>query len=418
MKIDIARIRSHIEALAAFTATPGKGTTRLSYSPEYRQGCDYLEKQAERLGLSARLDAVGNLRIRLPGRDPDAPVVLVGSHIDSVSHGGNFDGVLGVVCGLEALETMVRVDARPAHPIELISFIEEEGVSFGCPLAGSQALAGELTTDDLHSLCNQAGDSMHALATRFGCRPDNLPADRLRSGAVKAMLELHIEQAPVLEAEGLAVGVVEGIAGSENHRIRLFGTANHAGTTPMAQRRDALAAAAEIVLAVEQLVLGAGRSTTVATIGRIDCLPNAANVIPGFVELSLDVRDASRENIDTAVADILDAARAVTARRGIKVEFVRTGHSAPRPLAPNIIERVAMLADAAGTPYRRMYSGALHDAATLTDLTDVGMIFVPSCGGLSHTPEEWTDYADIEPGANLLLATLQDLAVMDDPARI
>lgn len=385
---------------------------------EYRQGCDYLLEQAERLALSARLDAIGNLRIRLQGRDPGAPVVLVGSHIDSVNHGGNFDGVLGVVCGLEALETLVRAGVHPLHTIELISFVEEEGVSFGCPLAGSQALAGKLTTDDLHSLCNQAGDSMHALATRFGCRPDDLPADRLRSGAVKAMLELHIEQAPVLEAQGLAVGVVEAIAGSENHRIRLFGTANHAGTTPMTQRRDALAAAAEIVQAVERLASHTGRSTTVATVGRIDCQPNAANVIPGFVELSLGARDVSREYVDTAVADVLNAARSIAARRGLEAEFVRTGRSAPRPLAPAIIERIAALADASGTPYRRMHSGALHDAATLTALTDVGMIFVPSRGGLSHTPEESTSYADIEPGANLLLATLHALAAADGRARL
>lgn len=411
MNVDIDRIRAHVEAIARFTATPGRGATRLTYSPEYRAGCDYLLGEAARLGLEGRLDAVGNVRIRLPGTDPAAPAVVVGSHIDSVRHGGDFDGVLGVVCALEALEVLVREGIRPLHSIELISFIEEEAGTFACPLAGSKAVAGELEVEDLHHVRDEAGRSLHERAREFGVDPDDLAADRLQPGSVKAMLELHIEQSPLLESEGIPVGIVDSIAGSETCRLRLEGTANHAGTTPMGQRRDALAAAAGIVLAAERVATASNRESAVATVGRIQCHPNAGNVIPGRVDLSLDVRDVRKADIDAMVSDILAAADAVAAERDITLHAERTGGSLPRPFSRHIADRMAAIADRDGIPYRHMHSGALHDAATFTGITDVAMLFVPSRDGRSHVPEEWTDWEDITPGADLLLATLHELAV-------
>lgn len=410
MNVDIDRIRSHVETIARFTSTPGRGATRLTYSPEYRAGCDYLLGEAARLGLEGRLDAVGNVRIRLPGTDAAAPVVVVGSHIDSVRHGGDFDGVLGVVCGLEALEVLVHEGIRPVHSIELISFIEEEAGTFACPLAGSKAVAGRFEVEDLHHVHDEAGRSLHERAREFGVDPDDLIADRLPPGSVKAMLELHIEQSPLLESEGIPVAVVDSIAGSETCRLRLEGVANHAGTTPMGQRQDALAAAAEIVLAVERTAASTGRESAVATVGRIQCHPNAGNVIPGRVDLSLDVRDIRKDDIDAVMNDILAAAEAIANARGITLQTQPTGGSLPRPFSRDLVERMSSIAERAGIPYRRMHSGALHDAATFTDITDTAMLFVPSHNGRSHVPEEWTDWEDIEPGANLLLATLHDLA--------
>lgn len=411
MNVDIDRIRSHVEAIARFTSTPGQGATRMTYSPEYRAGCDYLLGEAARLGLESRLDAVGNVRIRLPGTDPAAPAVVVGSHIDSVRHGGDFDGVLGVVCGLEALEVLVQEEIRPLHSIELISFIEEEAGTFACPLAGSKAVAGQFEVEDLHHVHDETGRSLHERAREFGADPDNLVADRLQPGSVKAMLELHIEQSPLLESEGMPVGIVDSIAGSETCRLRLEGVANHAGTTPMSQRRDALAAAAGIVQAVEQVATASERTSAVATVGRIQCHPNAGNVIPGRVDLSLDVRDVRRDDIDAMVRGILSAAETIAAERHVSLHVDHTGGSLPRPFSRHIVDRMTAIAERDGIPYRHMHSGALHDAATFTDITDVAMLFVPSRDGRSHVPEEWTDWKDIEPGANLLLATLHDLAV-------
>ena len=413
MNADIDRIRAHVEAIARFNATPGQGTTRLTYSPEYRAGCDYLLGAADRLGLAGRLDAVGNVRIRLPGAEPGAPAVVVGSHIDTVRHGGDFDGVLGVACGLEALEALVHAGIRPVRPVELISFIEEEAATFACPLAGSKAVAGRLEIADLQRVRDESGRSLYERAQEFGADPDALVADRLGPASVAAMLELHIEQSPLLESEGIPVGIVDSIAGSETYRLHLEGVANHAGTTPMHQRHDALAAAAEIVLAVERAAKESDRSTTVATVGRIHCHPNAGNAIPGRVDLSLDVRDIDGAAIDAAVAGILAAAEAIADARAIGFHAEHTGGSAPRPFSRPLADRLATLAEAADIPYRRMHSGALHDAATLSGITDAAMLFVPSRGGISHSPEEWTDWADVEPGANLLLAALHDLA--DNP---
>lgn len=413
MRINIERIRRHIEALARFTTTPGAGSTRLSYTPEYRQACEYLAGEAASLGLASRRDAIGNLRMRLAGTANGAPPVVIGSHLDTVIHGGDFDGILGVVAGLEVVQTLVENGLRPTHSIEVISFVEEEGTSFRCPLTGSKALAGLLNVDDLQRIKNDAGLSLHEAARGAGFHPDDLGRDQFAPGQVKAMFELHIEQGAVLESERLAVGIVEHIAGSENYRIRLRGRANHAGTTPMILRYDALACAAQCITAVERVACEPARPNTVATVGRIQCTPNAVNVIPAAVEFSIDVRDIDQACIESAAVRITREIEAIAESRGIGIEVECTGRSAPQPLSIKLVDRLAELATSQGLTHRRMNSGALHDAAMMTQVTEVGMIFVPSKDGRSHTPKEWTDYTDIEQGANLLLAAVVEYAATD-----
>ena len=410
MHVNIERIRHAMDTVAQFTATPGAGATRLSYTSHYRKACGFMADRARTLGMSVRYDGVGNLRMRLAGTSASAPMLVIGSHLDTVIHGGNFDGVLGVVCGLEVVEALIEKGIRPACPIEVISFVEEEGTSFRHPLAGSKALAGLLSPGDLKSLRNEAGQSFYDAAREFGSDPDRLIKDRLQPGEIKAMLELHIEQGEVLESRGLAVGVVESIAGSHNYRVRLGGRANHAGTTPMALRRDALAAAAEIILAVERIAGRADRLSAVATVGRIVCAPNAANVIPGQVEFSIDVRDVTDGAIASAADAILREIDIVVRRRNVDRMVEPTGSSAPRDMAPWLVERIKGLACQAGLAACRLSSGALHDAAAMSSITDVGMIFVPSKNGLSHAPDEATDLADIERGADLLFMVVRDLA--------
>lgn len=409
MNIDIERIRHHIETLARFTTTPGAGTTRLSYSPEYRAACDYLIDYATGLGLDARLDAIGNLRICHAGSDPSAKAVVVGSHLDSVIHGGDFDGILGVVAGLEVLEVLIHQGPRLRCPIEVVSFVEEEGTSFRCPLAGSKALTGAFSVNDLQALHNEAGESLFEVATRFGLRPMDLLREQFRPGTLTAMLELHIEQGAILEEQGLPVGIVARIAGSENYRITLEGRANHAGTTPMNLRLDAMAAAAEMMLAVEHIAAEPQRPETVGTIGRIHCIPNAVNVIPGRVEFSLDVRDVYQDRIESASTAMLQAMREIAQRRGIGFDAELTGKSSPVPCEPDLVGLLVRLAEQRDIPHLTMNSGALHDAALMTQVTAAGMIFVPSIEGRSHTPNERTHYADIQHGVTLLLAAVCEL---------
>lgn len=409
MKIDIARVRRHIERLATFTATPGAGTTRLSYTPEYRLACDYLADHLRPLGVVSRLDAIGNLRMVLAGTAQDAPRVVIGSHLDSVINGGDFDGILGVVAGVEVIESLVRHRRRPRASLEVVSFVEEEGTTFRCPLAGSKALAGELDVDDIKHLYSESGQSLYDAAREFGLEPWNLPRDRYPPGAVAAMLELHIEQGAVLESLGMAVGIVDTIAGSQNLRVRLGGRANHAGTTPMTLRFDALACAAECISAVERVASDATRPHTVATVGRIHCRPNAVNVIPAHVEFSIDVRDVASSAIASSARTILGEIEAIAGRRRIGVEWELTGESPPRPMSPAITGILERLSSARRLDCHRMTSGALHDAAMMTLLTEVGMIFVPSRDGRSHTPKEWTDYEDIEQGVSLLLDAVVEL---------
>lgn len=410
MKIDIERIRRHVDTLAGFTATPGKGSTRLSYSREFRQACDYVATYARRIGLAVREDAVGNLRVRLQGGDANAPAIVVGSHLDTVPHGGDLDGALGVVCGLEVLDVLTAQDRSPVRSIELIGFVEEEGTSFRCPLAGSKAITGGFSTGELRRLIGASGQSMDEVAREFGLDPDLLGQDQLRQDNVAAMLELHIEQGAVLESLGIPIGVVSHIAGSDNYKVRFQGQANHAGTTPMELRRDALAGAAEAVLLIEDIASQRDRPHTVATVGRIDCLPNAVNVVPGSVEFGIDVRDIVQADIDSAATAIAAGVKAIAERRNLSWTMKLTGKSSPQPMCPEIVDMIDRLAARLQFPHHRMHSGALHDAAMLARVTRTGMIFVPSIAGKSHTPEEQTDYADIECGANLLLAAVRELA--------
>ncbi|MCZ7597338.1 MAG: hydantoinase/carbamoylase family amidase [Gammaproteobacteria bacterium] len=311
-----------------------------------------------------------------------------------------------MAAGIEVLETLVGAGLRPRHDIEVVSFVEEEGTTFRCPLAGSKALTGVLDVDDLKGLLDEDGRSFHDVARSFGLAPDRLADDLYDPGAVKSMFELHHRAGAVLESLGIPVGIVRHIAGSDNHRVRLAGRANHAGTTPDAPEVRRLACAAECIAGVERYAADPGRADTVATVGRILCLPNAVNVIPGRVEFSIDVRDVDDERIARASREILAEVGSIAGRRGIACEQETTGSSVPRPMSPRIVDLLQKLATRLGIRCHPMASGALHDAAMMTRVTDVGMIFVPSRDGRSHTPREWTDYADIEHGANLLLAAV------------
>jgi hydantoinase/carbamoylase family amidase len=408
MKANISRIKADIDQIALHNSTPGNGCTRFSYSPEDLAARDWLTKRMVEAGLTVSVDGIGTIRGRLEGTDPAALPVLVGSHIDTVVNGGNFDGVLGVVTGLEALRVIREQEVAHKYPLELIVFVEEEGPNFGVPLAGSKTLTGRLSVDDLKELKNNNGISMYEAARTAGFNPDTLTV--LGSGQIRAMVELHVEQSVVLEREQIAVGIVEAVAGGNWIGVEIIGVANHAGATPMQYRNDPMVGAALVIAAVEDLVRELGTPATVGTVGRISCIPNAPNVIPSSVSFTIDLRDVDAKGIESVQAGIEKKLAEVAECRDLSWQTKILGSTEPVRLSPWVVGEIEAAAATRNIPVRRMNSGALHDACIMTSITEVGMIFVPSIGGRSHVPQEFTAFEDILKGCDVLLETLLRLS--------
>ncbi|MFP4482291.1 MAG: Zn-dependent hydrolase [Thermovirgaceae bacterium] len=408
--VNIERIRRDIESICEFNATPGCGYTRFTYSKEDALAREYLLEECSKLGLAVNVDGVGNIRARREGEDSHAPAVMTGSHIDTVFHGGKFDGLAGTIGALEAIRTIVEKDVRLKHPVELVVFSEEEGSNFSLPLAGSKAMVGRHGVDDLKKFRDPDGVSMYEAAKSAGYEPDGLPQQVLRPEEVKAMLELHVEQSVVLDSQGLSVGIVEAIAGLRLYETEISGVANHAGATPMGLRKDPMAAAANVIAGVEDLARQTHSGTTVGTVGRIFCEPNVPNVIPGKVRFTLDARDVDEPSLEKFVEAVVKTLKEESYRHGVVSEMSFLGGSKAIFLPEEITGLIESIAKKRGIPFRRMNSGAGHDSCLLATVTRVGMIFVPSIGGRSHVPEEDTRYEDLETGCNLLLETLMELA--------
>ncbi len=409
MKIEKDRLSAMIEKLAAFNSTPGKGITRFTYSQEDRLAREYLTGVMGEAGLSVRTDPVGNIFGRLEGREAELAPVLSGSHIDTVPHGGKYDGAVGVVCAVEALRAIVENGLKPKRPIEAAVFVEEEGPNFGSPLAGSKALIGEYSPEDLTKLVNRDGLSMFESAVRFGLQPDKMPDHVLQKNDIHAMVEVHVEQSLVLDKESVSAGVVTGISGMRLLRVTLKGESNHIGATPMIYRKDPLPAAAELMLAVEKAAREAYPST-VAGSGKLLCSPNVPNVIPERIEIYFDIRDVRKEGIEGVMKALENSCAEICARRGLDFHIEMYGTVEPAACAPRIVSALKSSADSLKIPYIEMTSGALHDAAVMAAVSDVGMLFLPSIGGRSHVPEEETRIDDIEKGCEILAESLIKLA--------
>jgi allantoate deiminase len=403
------RIKDRIERIAEHTATPGEGCSRFTYSEEDRCVRDMILDWFDTLGLQVNVDAVGNIRARLVGKNPDLAPVVTGSHIDTVPHGGKFDGVTGVVSAIEAVTCIVDSGFRPERSIEIIVFAEEEGSNFGMTTAGSKTLVGTFSEQDLHHLKNEDGVSMFEMAERFGLHPEHCEQDRIRPGDVDAMIELHVEQSIVLDREGPSIGIVQAIAGGKFYRVHFIGEANHAGATPMDMRKDAMVAAANAIARFHELVMEKKLKDTVGTVGQIHCEPNGSNVIAERVTFTLDIRDVVQEGIDRITDDLEAMFNEVAETFNVTCEIEPVGTSKPVRLSERIIGVIEHAAQSAGLDYRLMNSGAVHDAAEMTPVTDVGMIFVPSIDGKSHKPDEHTHISDIQLGCKLLLSALLDL---------
>jgi allantoate deiminase len=406
--IDGERLWRRISDLGEIGKQEGGGVTRLSFTEEERAAKDKVASYMEEVGLSVYEDAVGNLFGRRKGKNPDSPTVLVGSHIDSVYNGGDFDGPLGVLAGIEVLQTMEEQGIETEHTIEVVAFADEEGSRFSFGMIGSRALAGKLTPEDLEVYEDRDGVSVAEAMRAYGLDPKRL-GDAARSvGSIQAYVELHIEQGRVLENEDLPVGIVTGIAGPVWRRFILEGETGHAGATPMNLRRDALAAAAEIMVLIEAEAAKTG--LTVGTVGQLDLEPGGINIIPGRVEFSLDLRDIDEGVRDRVEGRIMEGVEEICRRRGVELEVETLQRLAAAPCSELVRGAAERACERLGVRVHALPSGAGHDGMQLTDLCPMGMIFIRSRGGISHNPDEWSSREDCATGAEVLYHTVLDLA--------
>jgi allantoate deiminase len=379
MSIRAQQVVDWCRRLATMSEEPGR-TTRTFLSAPMHDVHRVLGDWMREFGMQVTVDAAGNLRGVLAG---DAPRVMIGSHLDTVPNAGAFDGILGVVLGIALCEIASRRARRPI--LEVVGFSEEEGVRYGAPFIGSRALVGTLDTATL---------AMAEAAIReFGLEPEDIPDARF-AAETTAYLEFHIEQGPVLESLRLPLGIVDAIAGQSRVEVTFEGQANHAGTTPMALRHDALAAASQWILRVEQEA--GAHDGLVATVGRVHLEPNATNVIPGRVTVSLDVRHGCDDNRLAAVRQLMAAASSIAGRRKVQVKWEERVDQASMPMDATLLERLAMAVEGSGYPVHRMTSGAGHDAMIVAPHIPSAMLFLRSPGGISHSPEESVSMEDVE----------------------
>lgn len=400
------RIKRHIEALAQFTATAGQGMTRMSYSAEAKKTRAYLKQEMAAVGLTVREDAIGNVFGRLEGCE-DLPPVMIGSHFDSVPHGGVFDGPAGVVAALEVATCFYEQKLKPRYPLEVVALVEEEGGSFGAGLLASRAMTGRVSPKDLYQLKDSLGVSAAQRMLDAGYSPDDVESLIHQKGSIRAFLELHIEQGPVLEKMAADVGLVDVVAGIAQLTVFIQGKAGHAGTTPMEGRADALLASSALIQKVAQWANDAAQGT-VATVGKLDVYPNGSNIIPQQVTLTVDIRSKNEAKLQWVIEQVKEWVSA-SQQSGVICELEQKIYIPPTELEPTIHELLVKNSQKLGLKYSTMASGAGHDAMIFSRVTDVGLIFVPSKGGLSHHPDEWTDYIHIKAGAGLMFETVKNL---------
>ena len=405
------RLFARLEALALFSAEPG-ALTRLYLTPEHRAAADAVAEWMHEAGMSAQMDAAGTVVGRYEGESPNAPALLLGSHIDTVRNGGKYDGNLGVLAAIEAVDALRLCGERRPFAIEVLAFGDEEGVRFPMTLTGSRAFAGVFNAAALDGV-DKDGVSLRAALENFGLDPTNIAALARRKGDVIGYVETHIEQGPVLEAAGLPVGVVSAISGASRFGVVVQGVAGHAGTVPMHLRKDALAAAAEMTLAVERCALDT--PGLVATVGQMSALPGAVNVIAARAEFSLDVRSASDALRYAGVARLTAELERIAARRGLTVSLRKSYDEAAAICADSLSRALAASIARQQLATLSLPSGAGHDGLAMQALCPIAMLFVRCKGGVSHSPAEAITAADAAVAVAVLTDFLRSYAA--DPVR-
>lgn len=404
MPINPDRLNDRLTRLAGFGRTPEGGVTRPTLTPDYLAAAEVVKGWMAEAGLAARFDAVGNLTGRREGQ-ADLPAIALGSHIDTVINGGRYDGALGVLGAIEVSQALAEDGVRLQHPLEVISFMGEEGTRWGANMLGSRCMMGLMGAETLHERTDRQGVTIAQGLAAAGFDPDRFGEAVRDPAEFHAYVELHIEQGAVLESLDAPVGAVTGIAGPLFLSLRIEGRTDHAGATPMHLRRDALVAAARLVLAAQEAATAIS-PTAVATVGRLEVTPGAINAIPGAVFMTLDLRDIIEENRDRLEQTMRSAIERVTAEAGLQFKLEELARHKPVLLPQHMVDVVAEACVAAGIPARRLPSGAGHDAQVMAGFVDTAMIFVRSQNGISHSPREFTSKDDIRVGVEVLHRTV------------
>ncbi len=409
-EVDSARLQKRIDELSFITEAEPPAVTRVLFSDADLRGRDFVGGLCEKAGLSLRVDAVGNMFARWEGDTPDAPAVATGSHIDAIPNAGKFDGVVGVLGGLAAIEALQEAGFRPMRPIELVIFTAEEPTRFGIGCLGSRMLAGAMPLDKVRALRDPQGQSLEDLRHRANLA-DPLENVALPQNFYAAFVELHIEQGPLLEQENIPIGLVQAIAGPSAYRVQIKGEGGHAGAVLMPGRHDASLAAAELALAVEKAALDSGSPDTVATTGKWEIFPNAINSVPCDAMLEIDLRDTCLETRERALMLMREAATEIAKRRGVEIVWEEINSDPPADGDTRTIEIAEEVSLQLELATKRMVSRAYHDSLFMARICPTTMIFIPCRNGYSHRPEEHSDPAHIAQGVRVLAGTLARLSL-------
>ncbi|HKW35566.1 MAG TPA: M20 family metallo-hydrolase [Candidatus Acidoferrum sp.] len=409
LAVNQERLLSEIEALARISEAPSPAVTRIVFTPKDLEARVWLRKKYEDAGLVVRQDAIGNTFACWVGADDAAPRVGTGSHIDAIPNAGKYDGVVGVLGGLEAIRALKRSGFRPTRSIELIVFTSEEPTRFGIGCLGSRMLSGTLSPESARRLSDGSGEPLEHVRQNAGMQ-GALESVRLPAGYYSAFIELHIEQGPLLERARVPLGIVESIAAPASLQIFLEGTGGHAGGVLMPDRKDALCAASEIILAIEAAARSSGSNDTVATVGICDVFPGAVNSIPSRVRLTLDARDIDLARRDAVLQAVRTQAQAVSGKRGVSLRFEVVNADEPATSSPLIVDALTQSCRKHALPFQKMVSRAYHDSLFMSRIAPTGMLFIPCRNGYSHRPDEFASADDIARGVLALAEALSLLA--------
>ena len=407
--INRRRLLRDLNAVSRIGIGDHGSVTRLVFSIQELRSRQFLIHQMRQIGLQIHIDRIGNIFGRLDGHNAKAPALLVGSHLDTVLHGGKFDGTMGVIAALEAARTLKEQKIVLQSPVEVVCFVGEESSRFGYSTLGSSLVAGEVHAKDLDYAADAQGNKLADILASMGIYRNNLRSMRRDPSTVKAYLELHIEQGPILEAKKKPIGIVTSIAAPTRFRVILTGQADHSGTTPMEMRKDALVAASELIVAVEEICrryshMEKGR--VVGTVGAMKIEPGVINAIPGKAELAVDIRSITTDAKKRVVRLVQAQIRQIARRRKIRAEILPLREEDPVPLDKRIIRLLQECCESRNIAYEIMPSGAGHDAMQMAKVAPAGMLFIPSRRGISHSPLEWSEPEDICLGAQLLLDSI------------
>jgi allantoate deiminase len=405
LTINKERLEKRIHTLSEIGKISDTGVCRLALSKEDRQAVERVKGWMEEAGLIARIDHFGNLIGRLEGKNPTAPILMVGSHIDSQPYAGRFDGVIGVLGALEVVQTMIEKNIVPATPIEVVAFCDEEGCRFNKGLFGVRGILGMLEDGELERK-DKNGVSRREALIAFGCDPTKLKESEYKKGSIGAFLELHIEQGPILEAKGVPVGIVTGISGPLWLSVELEGFAGHAGSVPMAMRQDALVGAAKVIVALNELASQDPSAPTVGTVGSLHVFPDSRNIIPEKVAFTIDLRDIDINRRNSLEIQLRERMKEITEIHGLRCTISEDTNSEPRYCSERLMNIMRKQSEGIGLNPIELMSGPFHDSLSMSYACEYGMIFVRCKDGISHNPKEYSTIEDIALGTELLYHTV------------